>query len=67
MNAHGELQLPGGTKEAGRRGGVWAMSEVLAELLPRYASRSSCGAEPAAFPRLIAPWRVPETELASSL
>jgi hypothetical protein len=65
MNAYGELRPAGETKETGRRGGVWAMSEVLAELLPRYAPRPSCGAEPAAFPRLIAGWRPSEAELVS--
>jgi hypothetical protein len=67
MNAYGEPRTAEETKEAGHRGGVWVMSEVLAELLPRYAPHPSCGAEPAAFPRLIAGWRLSEAELVSSL
>ncbi|HXT60372.1 MAG TPA: hypothetical protein VN699_17145 [Pirellulales bacterium] len=52
-------------RQADRRGGVWSIGEVLAELLPRYASLAPRGAELAAFPRVIADWHPSEAELVS--
>lgn len=36
MNSSAEHGRQEATKQAGRRGGVWSISEVLSELLPRY-------------------------------
>ena len=63
MAPFGENRPCGEAKQADRRGGVWSMGEVLAELLPRYASLAPRGAELAAFPRVIADWHPSKAEL----
>ncbi|HUY93013.1 MAG TPA: hypothetical protein VMV10_30060 [Pirellulales bacterium] len=65
MNVRVENGLDATTKQAGCRGGVWSMSEVLSELLPRYAPPAVDRAEPVSFASLDAGWRPLEIELAS--
>lgn len=63
MNASGEHGPQTAGKQAGRRGGVWPIGEVLSELLPRYAPLPTDRAETAA--PVNAGWNLLQAELVS--
>lgn len=65
MYAETETRRQRAADPVGSRGGVWSLSEVLAELLPRYAAPAALRSEAVMVVSLRPGWQPHEAELAA--